>query len=134
MPIRHIRKYTIDCTGDVCQGDDILFSETVFGGSHRSPVALGTRRIAAAVIRDSYGAGKQQHTFTLLVIGSDGYDALRRGATIRRKGRNVYRNAVLRADRPDGGRAAALDDKHTRGSRARAARASLSDIGIPFCN
>ena len=75
MPIRHIRKYTIDCTGDVCQGDDILFSETVFGGSHRSPVALGTRRIAAAV-----------------------------------------------------------DDKHTRGSRARAARASLSDIGIPFCN
>ena len=76
---------------------DILFSETVFGGSHRSPVALGTRRIAAAVIRDSYGAGKQQHTFTLLVIGSDGYDALRRGATIRRKGRNVYRNAVLRA-------------------------------------
>ena len=134
MPIRHIRKYTIDCTGDVCQGDDILFSETVFGGSHRSPVALGTRRIAAAVIRDSYGAGKQQHTFTLLVIGSDGYDALRRGATIKRKGRNVYRNGVLRADRLDGARAAALDDKHTRGSRARAARAIRSDMDMPSCN
>ena len=37
------------------------FNETVFGGSHRRPVALGTRRIAATVIRDSYGAGKQQH-------------------------------------------------------------------------
>ena len=130
MSIKHIRKYTIDCTGDVCQGDAILFTETVFGGSHRRPVALGTRRIAATVIRDSYGAGKQQHTFTLTVAGSDGYDALRRGATIRRKGRNVYRNAVLRADRLDGDRAAALDDKHTRGSRARAARAIRSDMGI----
>ena len=89
------------------------FNETVFGGSHRRPVALGTRRIAATVIRDSYGAGKQQHTFTLVVAGSDGCHALRRGATIRRKGRNIYRNAVLRADRLDGGRAA------TRGSRAR---------------
>ena len=54
---------------------------------------------------------------TLVVAGSDGCHALRRGATIRRKGRNIYRNAVLRADRLDGGRAAALDDKHTRGSR-----------------
>ena len=26
MPIEHIREYTIDCTGDVCQGDVILFS------------------------------------------------------------------------------------------------------------
>ena len=110
------------------------FNETVFGGSHRRPVALGTRRIAATVIRDSYGAGKQQHTFTLVVAGSDGCHALRRGATIRRKGRNIYRNAVLRADRLDGGRAAALDDKHTRGSRARTARAIRSDMGIPSCN
>ena len=86
MPIEHIREYTIDCTGDVCPGDVILFSETVFGGSHRSPVALGTRQIAATVIRDSYGAGKQQHTFTLVVAGSDGCHALRRGATDQAEG------------------------------------------------
>ena len=122
MTIRHIKRYAINCTGDICRGDEILFTEAVFGGSHRRPVMLGTRRIAATVVRDSYGAAKQQHTFTLLVAGSDGYDAPRRATTIRRKGRNIYRNGVLRCERLNAERMMALDDKHTRGNSARARR------------
>ena len=119
MPIEHIREYTIDCTGDVCQGDVILFSETVFGGSHRSPVALGTRRIAATVIRDSYGAGKQQHTFTLVVAGSDGCHALRRGATIRRKGRNAWQQRAARRSTGRHPRGSTGRQTHTRQPRPR---------------
>lgn len=46
------------------------------GGSYRKPRFLGERRVAARVLADSYGSAKQQHTFTLLVIESDGYEAL----------------------------------------------------------
>jgi len=122
MPIKGIRDYTIKCTGDVAQGDEILFTEMVWGGSHRRPEALGERRIAALVVKDSYGAGKQQHTFTLLVRGSDGLDRIRRGTTIRRKGRNVYRHGTLRKERDRQERQDALDEKHQRGATARIAR------------
>ena len=39
--------FPIDCTGDVCVGDVILFTESVIGGTHRKPLFLGERRIAA---------------------------------------------------------------------------------------
>ena len=71
--------FPIDCTGDVCAGDVILFTEAVFGGSYRKPRFLGERRIAAKVLKDSYGKDKQQHTFTLEVVASDGYEALEAG-------------------------------------------------------
>ena len=122
MAIKKIKSFNIDCTGDVAVGDEILFTEAVFGGSHRSPVKIGDRRIAALVERDSYGAGKQQHTFTLLVLAADGTDAPKKGSKIRRKGRNVYRNGTLRRPRDEAERNAALADKHERGDAARAAR------------
>ena len=118
-----IGKFTIDCTGDACTGDIILFTEAVFGGSYRNPRFLGERRIAAQVVRDSYGTDRQQHTFTLKVIASDGYDALEADRTVRRKGRNVYRNGTRRwpwSDERE--RKTALDDKHRRGDVARALR------------
>ena len=124
MPIKQIRTFSQDCTGDVCQGDEILFTEAVFGAySRRGAAFLGTRRIAAIVIKDSYGAAKQQHTFTLKVLGSDGYNPIRRGTVIRRKGRNVYKNGTMRRVRDEAERAESLDDKHERGAQARAARA-----------
>jgi len=130
MPIRNIRTYAIDCTGDVAAGDEIMFRETVWGGSRRKPVALGVRRIAAQVVRDSYGAARQQHTFTLEVLGSDGYGALRRGSLILRKGRNVYRNGTVRRPRDEAERREALAEKHRRGDHARACR----DIRRSFGN
>ena len=115
--------FTINCTGDACTGDVILFTEAVFGGSLRKPKYLGDRRVAAHITNDSYGSGKQQHTFTIEVIESDGYDALTAGTKARRKGRNIYRNGTMRQPWSDEGeRVAALDDKHRRGKYARVAR------------
>ena len=71
--------YPTDCTGDACLGDTVLFTEAVFGGSHRKPRFLGRSRIAATVVRDSYGACKQQHTFSIQVIASDGFQPLTPG-------------------------------------------------------
>ncbi|WP_048646579.1 hypothetical protein [Nitratireductor soli] len=125
--------FTVNCTGDACTGDVILFTEAVFGGSFRKPKFLGERRIAARIIKDSYGSAKQQHTFTVEVIESDGYDALPVGTKTTRKGRNVYRNGTTRqpwADESD--RKATLDDKHQRGDCARAAREERKN-GYDFC-
>lgn len=117
------KDFTRTCTGDVCAGDVILFEEAVFGGSHRSPKFMGNRTIAAKVLRDSYGGGKQQHTFVMEVIWSDGLDPLRAGTQFRRRGRNVYRNGTLRLPWDDEAqRQVALTEKHERGERARAAR------------
>lgn len=116
-------EFPVDATGDACVGDEILFDEAVFSGSYRNAKYLGHRRIAARIVKDSYGADKQQHTFSLIVIASDGVEPLAAGATTRRKGRNIYRNRTMRRRWTDeASRKAALDDKHARGSAARSAR------------
>ncbi|MFQ5534775.1 MAG: hypothetical protein ACE5EM_08140 [Sphingomonadales bacterium] len=115
--------YSIDCTGDICVGDVIEFTEGVFGGSYRRPKFLGDRTIRARVVKDSYGSARQQHTFTLEIIESTGLDPLKINTVTRRKGRNVYRNGTRRqpwADEAE--RQAALDEKHHRGDVARAER------------
>jgi len=117
--------YSIPATGDVCVGDEILFSEAVFGGSFRKPKFLGEREIAAKVVKDSYGASKQQHTFTLEIIASAGEQPLTAGTITTRKGRNVYRNGTSRKPWADeAARKAALNEKHGRGDAARAARSA----------
>ena len=116
--------FTIPCTGDVVAGDVIEFTEAVFAGSFRKPRYVGERTIQAEVLRDSYGAAKQQHTFTLKVLASAGAEPLSAGTITTRKGRNVYRNGTRRAPWPvEADRRAALDEKHARGDLARADRA-----------
>lgn len=115
--------FPLACTGDACTGDTILFTEHVFSGSFRKPKFVGERRIAARIVRDSYGAEKQQHTFTLEILASDGTEPLAAGTRTTRKGRTVYRNATFRACWPDEAtRTAALTDKHERGGEARRQR------------
>ena len=116
--------YSIHCTGDVVTGDRIRFDEAVFGGSHRRPSFLGIRTIEAEVVADSYGEGKQQHTFSMVVLESSGVSAVKPGERIRRKGRNVYRRETWRApweDEEEREKVAA--EKHERGDQARTARA-----------
>ena len=121
--------FSLSARGDVCRGDVILFTESVFGGSFRKPKFLGERRIAARIVNDGYGALTQQHTFSLLVVASDGIEALTPGTRTTRKGRNVYRNGVLRQAWDDeAAREAALADKHARGDVARAARAERRQV------
>jgi len=113
----------IDCSGDACAGDVILFEEGVFGGSRFNPTFLGKRRIVARILKDSYGAKSQQHTFSLSVLASDGVDALNVGKKTIRKGRNIYRNGTKRqAWQNEADRRVVIRDKHMRGDAARAAR------------
>jgi hypothetical protein len=115
--------FSSPCTGDVVAGDTIRFSEGVFGGSFRRSQFLGERLVEARVIRESYGADRQQHTFTLGVLASSGVEPLAAGTTIRRKGRNVYRNGTWRQPWPDeAARRLVASEKHARGDVARAVR------------
>jgi len=104
-------QYTIDCTGDAVVGDEVCFERARFGGSWRNPKFLGMETIEGKIIRDSYGASKQQHTFMLQL--SDGRKLLI-------KGRNLYREGCHRKPWPDESlRKAALQEKHARGDQAR---------------
>jgi len=126
--------YWIPAHGDVVTGDTIRFTESVFGGSYRKPRYLGLRAIRAEVIRDSYGAAKQQHTFTLRVIRSTGFDALETGKTIRRKARNIYRGEPDRLRWIDEAeRDIVAAEKHERGDVARTVRDERRAAeGYPF--
>ena len=102
-------------TGDVVTGDHVRFERATFSGSFRKPKFAGFELITGQVISDSYGAAKQQHTFTLL---------LESGEKLLIKGRNLYANGVWRKPWPDeSARHAAADEKHARGDKARADRA-----------
>lgn len=110
----------ISSFGDVVAGDRIRWSETVFSSGSR-PKPLGKRIVIADIIRDSYGEAAQQHTFSLVVVKSSGYDALKPGTATRRKGRVLHRNGCERMIWQDEtARHAAVDEKHKRGDAARA--------------
>ena len=112
-------------TASVCQGDTIKFTEGVFAGSYRNARFVGERVLVCKVIKDSYGALKQQHTFTLQVITCTGMEPVKKGKTIRRKGRTIYRYGVERLVWNDEQhREAVAAEKHKRGDVARAARAA----------
>lgn len=106
--------YTIDCTGDACVGDQVRFDRDLFTGSFRKPKFAGTQTVEGIIVKESYGADKQQHTFT--IERAD-------GTTVRIKGRNLYRNGTWRRAWPDEAeRERVLGEKHARGDRARAER------------
>ncbi|THG11987.1 hypothetical protein TEA_018212 [Camellia sinensis var. sinensis] len=52
--------FAINCIGkgDVCKGDVVLFTQKVYKNR------FGKRTIAGRVVKESYGAANQQHTFT----------------------------------------------------------------------
>jgi len=110
-------------TDDVVTGDMICWTETVFEGSYRRAKPVGERKITAIVKRDSYGAAKQQHTFTLEVVECSGRAPIEVGARIWRKGRVIYRNGVERCLWwNETNRIVVADEKHARGGEAREQR------------
>lgn len=56
--------YSIDCTGDAVVGDNVRFSEAMFGGSHRRPRFLGVRTIEGEITSDSYGDPQERGAST----------------------------------------------------------------------
>lgn len=106
--------HTINCTGDCVTGDKISFDRATFSGSFRNAKFAGFERLTGVIVKDSYGAAKQQHTFTILLAD---------GSKIRIKGRNLYANGVWRQPWPDESeRKQAAAEKHLRGDAARRAR------------
>jgi hypothetical protein len=73
--------FSLNCTGDVVQGDVVLFEQKVyhsydFVSRSAAGPPLGKRMVAGRVVSDSYGATKQQHTFTIEVLWSTGVQPL----------------------------------------------------------
>jgi hypothetical protein len=104
---------------DLTTGCKIRFTEAVFSGSYRNATYEGDRTITGTITKDSYGSGTGQHTFTIQVEAATGEEAdvvLEQG-TIRRKGRNVYRDCTTLATPDD--YQARRQDKHQRGARAK---------------
>ena len=117
-----VAKKWLNATGDVVTGDTVRFKEGVFGPG-RKPKYLGERTVTAKIVDDSYGGKKQQHTFSLEVLDSDGFRPLDPGVKARRKGRNVYRHGTERLEwANEQTRKAAADEKHGRGDIARSQR------------
>jgi len=105
------KKYTIDCIGDAVQGDQVLFEKTIFTGTYPNSTFSHLETVEGKIIKESYGAEKQQHTFTLLLDD---------GSNMRIKGRNLYKNGCLRKEWDDEDmRNMMLDEKHDRGNEAR---------------
>ncbi|KZV15748.1 zinc finger CCCH domain-containing protein 62 [Dorcoceras hygrometricum] len=117
--------FLLNCKGDACMGDVVMFEHNVYeafniasrGGSG---APCGTRVVVGRIIKESYGAAKQQHTFTIEVLWSKGEKPLPPLHPLLIKGRNLYRLKTLRQKWEDEGeRQKILMEKHTRGGAAR---------------
>jgi hypothetical protein len=118
------KTHTINCTGDAVVGDEVAFERATFSGSFRNAKFTGFELVSGKIIRDSYGAAKQQHTFTL---------ELANGTTLLIKGRNLYANGTWRKTWEDEYlRKIAADEKHHRGDFARTVRATRKDEGRAY--
>ncbi|KAJ1419109.1 SAP domain [Sesbania bispinosa] len=120
--------FIIDCTGDVCMGDVVLFRQKVyekFDKVTRHGRQIGNRTVAGRVVKESYGAAKQQHTFTVEVLWSSGVRKLPPLSPLLVKGRNLYKQKTYRQRwKNEADRVKVLSEKHRRGAAARFVRTS----------
>ncbi|KAL5992684.1 hypothetical protein ACLOJK_013603 [Asimina triloba] len=112
---------------DVCKGDVVLFTQRVykkFDIVSRAGDPIGKRTIAGRVVKESYGAAKQQHTFTVEILWCKGVKKLPPLFPLLVKGRNLYRLKTFRQRWDDEAeRLKVLAEKHRRGAAARQIRA-----------
>ncbi|XP_077234648.1 uncharacterized protein LOC143876842 [Tasmannia lanceolata] len=123
-----ISSFVLNCKGDACTGDVVMFEQNVYemysivSRSATAP-ACGTRIVVGRIVKESYGAAKQQHTFTIEVLWSKGVKPLPPLHPLLIKGRNLYRLKTVRQKWTDEEeRRKALHEKHSRGSLARCSR------------
>ncbi|KAL6560012.1 hypothetical protein OROGR_005129 [Orobanche gracilis] len=117
--------FLLNCKGDACMGDIVVFEQNVYemfsiaSRSANGPPS-GTRVVAGRIVKESYGAAKQQHTFTIEVLWSKGEKPLPPLHPLLIKGRNLYRLKTMRQKWEDEGkRQKMLSEKHARGGAAR---------------
>ncbi|KAL2933068.1 Zinc finger CCCH domain-containing protein 62 [Bienertia sinuspersici] len=120
--------FFLNCKGDACMGDIVMFEQTVYEGyniASRSAIGppIGKRVVAGRIVKESYGAAKQQHTFTVEVLWSKGHKPLPPLHPLLIKGRNLYKLNTLRQRwKDEAERQRVLNEKHNRGSIARSNR------------
>lgn len=85
-------------------GDEVRFERAEFGGSYKKPMFLRFEFVTGKIVADSYGADKQQHTFTI---------ELTNGTKTRIKGRNLYREGVWRKAWADESKRGLVADENT---------------------
>ena len=120
IPKHFADEYTIDCKGDCCVGDEVLFQESVYEGVYPNAKFSHFTFVTGKIVKDSYGKQKQQHTFTL---------ETKTGRKLI-KGRNLYRYMTRR--KPwlnEDHRKIVLAEKHSRGNEARKMRAIRKSEG-----
>ncbi|KAL8251105.1 hypothetical protein R6Q59_034798 [Mikania micrantha] len=109
--------FSINCTGDACKGDVVLFRQKVY---KKRGQTMGKRTVAGRIVKESYGTSKQQHTFTVEVLWSKPYKNLSTLSTLLVKGRNLYKFGTYRQPwKNEAERLKVLGEKHTRGDTAR---------------
>lgn len=92
---------------------------------------IGKRTIAGRIVKDSYGAAKQQHTFTVEVLWSQGVKQLPPLFPLLVKGRNLYKLKTFRQRwKDEEERLEVLAEKHKRGEAARLIRAKRKSKSI----
>ncbi|KAI8535234.1 hypothetical protein RHMOL_Rhmol10G0158300 [Rhododendron molle] len=112
------RKYT--------RSSNSLLSLNRFDKATRSGTSIGKRTVAGRVIKESYGAAKQQHTFTVEVLWSKGMKKLPPLFPLLVKGRNLYKLKTFRQRwKNETERHKVLAEKHKRGAAARLVRAKM---------
>lgn len=120
--------FVLNCKGDACMGDIVMFQQTVYEGyniASRSACGppCGERIVAGRIVKESYGAAKQQHTFTVEVLWSKGEKPLPPLHPLLIKGRNLYKlNTMRQRWEDEAERQRVLNEKHRRGSIARSNR------------
>ncbi|CAN0877732.1 Zinc finger CCCH domain-containing protein 62 [Linum grandiflorum] len=123
-----LSSFVINCKGDACTSDIVLFEQNVYDtynivSRSASGPPCGKRIVAGRIVKESYGAAKQQHTFTIEVLWSKGDKPLPPLHPLLIKGRNLYRLKTLRQRWQDENqRSRVLMEKHSRGSLARSDR------------
>ncbi|CAI7865549.1 unnamed protein product [Closterium sp. NIES-54] len=124
--------FCINCTGDVCRKDVVLFRQRIFKGHSKKSKCLGCRMVAGRVVMESYGEKRQQHTFTVEVIWSTGLQALPPMKQLLVKGRFLYKHKTFRQRwANEAERIAVIGEKHARGDKARSVRRKRLGIRTP---
>ncbi|GJP35919.1 hypothetical protein CLOM_g20460 [Closterium sp. NIES-68] len=124
--------FSINCTGDVCRKDVVLFRQRIFKGHSKKSKCIGCRMVAGRVVMESYGEKKQQHTFTVEVIWSTGLQALPPMKQLLVKGRYLYKHRTFRQRwTNEAERVAVIGEKHARGDKARSVRRKRLGIRTP---
>lgn len=113
------RAYTINCTGDVVLGDEVMFVRAIWekkainSYGKLANVIVDYELFEGKVVKESYGAKRGQHTFSIK----------RKHDLLLIKGRNLYSIGVWRKKWPDENkRRSVADEKHERGAVVRSER------------